>query len=136
MHHRWEKDASELLIRLEQHWREQYTAHELQRRIVAALQSVKQALARDSADARLILAAYRHLLHREAQREELAQANEALRRLLKSLGLAVVVLLPISFITLPALFALAHRLGIELLPGAETAGHDKAQEAPHQSRKK
>jgi len=130
MHYGWEKDASELLIRLEQHWREQYTAHELQRRIVAALHSVKQALARDSADARLIVAAYRHLLHQKARGEELAQANEALRRLLKSLGLAVVVLLPMSFITLPALFALAHSLGIELLPAAETAGKDKAREAP------
>ncbi|MFQ5489038.1 MAG: hypothetical protein ACE5ET_11425 [Gammaproteobacteria bacterium] len=135
MHHGWEKDASELLIRLEQHWREQYTVHELQRRIVAALQSIKQALTRDSADARLILDAYRHLLHHEARQEELAQANEALRRLLKSLGLAVVVLLPMSFITLPALFALAHRLGIGLLPAAETAGNDKTPETHHQSRK-
>ncbi len=136
MHQAWEKDASELLGRIERRWRSRYSAQELQRRIVNVLQAVKLALQRDSADVRLILSAYRRLLRHEIEREELARANEALRRLLKSLGVAVVGLLPLSFITLPALFALAHRLGIELLPAADAAGAGKTPGTSGRSRKK
>jgi len=136
MHRTWEEEGSELLDHIERRWRSHYGVHELQRRIVTALQAVKHALQQDSADARLILSAYRRLPRHEIKREELAQANEALRRLLKSLGVAVVGLLPLSFITLPALFALAHRLGIELLPAANSADGGRAPETPGRSRKK
>jgi len=127
MHPGWEKDAGRLLQHLEKHWRSQYQAKELRQQLTSALLAVQRALEHDTEDARLIVVTYRRHLRHEAQPQELELANEALKRFLKSLGVAAVGLLPLSFITLPVLFGLARHLGIELLPGpiqSMTTGND------------
>jgi len=111
------REAKRLLHRLEQHWQPHYRPEELHQRLTEMLLTIKRALAQDSADARLVVATHRRmLLQHETDPKELERADKALKRLLKSLGVVVVGLLPLSFITLPALFALAHHFGIELLP--------------------
>lgn len=115
-----DKEARRLLKHLEQHWQTQYNRKELYRRLNRVLPLIRQALARDSKDTRKIIITYRRFLKHEVTAEEMTQANAALARILTEMGTVVVSLMPLAFITLPALFALAHHFGIELLPGEST----------------
>jgi len=116
IHTGWEADARQLLQQLEQHWETDIHPDEVRRRIIELLLLIKRALARDSADARFVMITYQRILKHQAKKEEQAQANEALKRLLGELSVMVVSILPFAFVTLPGLFALAHHFGIELLP--------------------
>ena len=51
-----------------------------------------------------------------ASDEELDDANEQLKQLLKSLGLGILIVLPFSPITLPYIFSKAKELNIDLIP--------------------
>ena len=51
-----------------------------------------------------------------ASDEELNDANEQLKQLLKSLGLGILIVLPFSPITLPYIFSKAKELNIDLIP--------------------
>ena len=112
-----EKEARRLLKHLEQHWQTQYNRKELHRRLNRVLPLIRQALARDSKDTRKIIITYRRSLKHEVTAEEITQANAALARILTEMGTVVLSLMPLAFITLPGLFALARHFGIELLPG-------------------
>ncbi|HFD79052.1 MAG TPA: hypothetical protein ENK05_01505 [Gammaproteobacteria bacterium] len=125
MHAGWEKDARQLLQRLEHHWRPHFAGEELRNQLRGTLRAIKRALARDSAEAREVVKTYRRVLRREAGKDEVERANRALLRFLRDMGVVTVGILPMSFITLPALFALAHHLGIELLPDAGDDGAGK-----------
>ena len=127
MHRFSEKEARQLLQRLERHWRPQYGTEELRHELRRSLRTIKHALARDSADARLVIHTWHRLLRHEARQHELDAANRALIRVLKSLGIAVLGVLPLGFITLPAVFGLAHHFGIELVPAGEEPGNDAPQ---------
>ena len=48
--------------------------------------------------------------------EELENANEQLKEILKSLGLGILIVLPFSPITLPYIFSKAKELDIDLIP--------------------
>ncbi len=48
--------------------------------------------------------------------EELENANEQLKEILKSLGLGILIVLPFSPITLPYIFSKAKELNIDLIP--------------------
>ena len=48
--------------------------------------------------------------------EELKNANEQLKEILKSLGLGVLIILPFSPVTLPYIFSKAKELNIDLIP--------------------
>ena len=136
MHREWEKEATELLARLERRWQAEYSPRELRQHLVGALHRLRRALARDTDDARLVVETYRQLLHHQATAETVQQANEALHRLLRDLGLAVLTLLPFSFITLPALFTLAHHLGIELASPETPGGAGQERRMPRPVPKK
>ncbi len=111
-----ERQAAELLAYLEEYWRVHYPELKLHEHLTDMLHAARQALAQDSDDARLIITAYSRSLKHEIKPAELKRANAAVKRLLKSLGLMTVSLMPLSFITLPGLFALARYFDIELLP--------------------
>ena len=118
-----EKDARRLLKHLEQHWQVHYSHYsrkELHRRLNSVLPLIKQALARDSKDTRKIIITYHRSLKHEVTAEEITQANAALARILVEMGAIVVSLMPLAFITLPGLFALARHFDIELLPEKST----------------
>ena len=51
-----------------------------------------------------------------ASEEELDNANEQLKEILKSLGLGILIILPFSPITLPYIFSKAKELNIDLIP--------------------
>ena len=51
-----------------------------------------------------------------ASDEELDDANEQLKQLLKSLGLGILIVLPFSPITLPYIFSKAKEFNIDLIP--------------------
>tara|TARA_B100001057_G_scaffold487443_1_gene570189 strand:- start:481 stop:798 length:318 start_codon:yes stop_codon:yes gene_type:complete len=48
--------------------------------------------------------------------EELENANEQLKEILKSLGLGILIILPFSPVTLPYIFSKAKELNIDLIP--------------------
>ena len=48
--------------------------------------------------------------------EELENANEQLKEILKSLGLGILIVLPFSPVTLPYIFSKAKELNIDLIP--------------------
>ncbi len=116
IHSKLEGDAGQLLRQLEQHWHTDIRPQEVHRRIINLLLLIKRALARDGADARLVVTTYRRLLKHQAGKKEQAQANEALKRILGELSVVTVSILPFAFVTLPGLFALARHFNIELLP--------------------
>jgi len=117
IHSKLEGDAGQLLRQLEQHWRADIRPKEVHQRIINLLLLIKRALARDGADARLVVTTYRRLLRHQAGKKEQTQANEALKRILGELSVVTVSILPFAFVTLPGLFALARHFDIELLPG-------------------
>ena len=51
-----------------------------------------------------------------ASEEELDNANEQLKEILKSLGLGILIVLPFSPVTLPYIFSKAKDLNIDLIP--------------------
>ena len=51
-----------------------------------------------------------------ASEEELDNANEQLKEILKSLGLGILIILPFSPVTLPYVFSKAKELNIDLIP--------------------
>ena len=110
-----EKQAGKLLLSLEEYWQAHYPERGLHERLTEMLYAAREALAQNNADVRLIIATRNRLLRHEISVTEMKKANETVKRLLKSLGIMVVGLLPLSFITLPGLFALAHYSGIDLL---------------------
>lgn len=101
--------------------RQQYSAEEIRRQLSQLLTLLQRQLAGTSADARLVATTYRRVAQRKAEGHEIAAANQALRRLLAELGVAVVGILPGGFITLPALYAVARHYQIELVPGVASA---------------
>lgn len=59
IHSKLEGDAGQLLRQLEQHWRADIRPKEVHQRIINLLLLIKRALARDGADARLVVTIYR-----------------------------------------------------------------------------
>jgi len=117
IHPEWKEDAKQLMQLLEQHWHPELQPDEIRRQLIELLLLIKRELARNSADARLVVRTYRRIIRHQAGREEQARANEAMKRIIGELSVVIIGILPFSFVTLPGLFALAHRFGIELLPG-------------------
>ncbi len=117
----WPPDAARLLAALERHWHPVHSRAEVHRRLHRLLERVREILAQDGADARLVLESYRCMLRQQGQCPDLEAANHALRRLLASLGIAIAGILPLSFVTLPVLIALDRHFGSGLFGG----------EAPH-----
>ena len=133
MHIREHVNPKELVARLETDWRSRLQPQALHAEIRATLQRIKEELARDSDDARLVLHVYHHWLQGQAGTEELERANRALEHIVADLGLFILAAMPLGFITLPAVFALARHFGVDLAThppeGGDTHGagdgHDR-----------
>ena len=63
-----------------------------------------------------MLEQYAKYLSGDATKEEMKQANEQFRQLLKTLGVGAFLILPGSVITLPLIVMLGKKFGINLLP--------------------
>lgn len=88
----------------------------LRARVVSQLGRLRDALAQESADARLIVATYNRYRRGQADSAELARANERLRKLLKLIGIGTLGVLPFSFVTIPVVVQLGRRFGVDVLP--------------------
>lgn len=96
-------------------WVKNKSLTESLRKSMLVLQS---GLAQEKEETKQMLQVYRKFTQGEATKEELKEANEQFVDVLRSLGLSVVVILPFSPITLPAIVTLGHKLGIDILPSA------------------
>jgi len=111
-----EAEAHEMVRMLELHWHRRFQPQEIRQRVVALLERLKEALARDNADAHFVVQTYQRLLHHQALEEEVELANQVLKRMVAELSVVVVSILPFAFITLPGVLALARHYGVDLLP--------------------
>lgn len=79
---------------------------------------LKNGLSQEKDETKKMLQTYRKFTTGEATEKEMQEANEQFVDVLRSLGLSVVVILPFSPVTLPALVKLGDKLGIDILPSA------------------
>lgn len=114
MKHYFNIDPQDLLTRLESHWQPKYQANALHEKISHSLKQLKKELARDNDEARMVMRVYRKSLHEELSPDELQQANQALEHIIADLGLFILATLPLGFVTLPTVIALARHFDIDL----------------------
>lgn len=79
---------------------------------------LKNGLSQEKDETKKMLLTYRKFTTGEATEAEMQEANEQFVDVLRSLGLSIVVILPFSPVTLPALVKLGDKLGIDILPSA------------------
>lgn len=77
---------------------------------------LKRGLAQETVETKKMLQVYHRYTQGEVTEQELQEANRQFGNVLKSLGLSIVVILPFSPITLPALVKLGDKLGVDILP--------------------
>ena len=70
-----------------------------------------------------MLDTYRKYLLGQASDAEMQLANEQFRDVLRGLGLSIVVILPFSPITIPAIVKLGERFGVTVLPSSFSVEH-------------
>lgn len=82
----------------------------------AGLEMLKANLAKEGAASKEMLRSYCRFSRNEATRDELIRANRQFRSFLKTMGLGALCILPGSVVTLPAIFRVAKKAGIDLFP--------------------
>ena len=80
------------------------------------LKKLQQSFLTENAQNKKMLDIYIKYAEGSASEEELDNANEQLKEILKSLGLGIWIILPFSPITLPYIFSKAKELNIDLIP--------------------
>lgn len=81
-----------------------------------SLQKLKVGLSKESEQTQEMLEIYKKQLKGEASREEIQEANQQFRDVLKGLGLGFLLVLPFSPLTLPLVIKLGEKIGIDVLP--------------------
>jgi len=87
-------------------------------------QALKAHLAEESDETKVMLDIYQRSLEGKATKEELHEANEQFKDLLRIAGLGTLVVLPGSVLLIPLAIAGANRFGIRLLPSSFAKGKD------------
>lgn len=82
------------------------------------LEKIKAALAEESEQTKEMLDVYQRFLQGQASAEEMDAANEQFKSFLKTIGLGVLVVLPFSPITIPAIVIFAKKYGVDILPNS------------------
>ena len=83
-----------------------------------SLKTLKAGLAEESDETKQMLQTYLNYTKGEVSKEEMEQANEQFRDLLRAMGLTVFVALPFAPVTIPFLVKLGEMLGVTILPSA------------------
>ena len=81
-----------------------------------ALEKLQQSFLTENIQNKKMLDIYIKYAEGNASEEELDNANEQLKEILKSLGLGILIVLPFSPVTLPYIFSKAKYLNIDLIP--------------------
>ena len=89
--------------------------------IKRSLLAVKQGLAQESRETKVMLSTYKQFTLGKATTEEMEEANKQFVDVVRGLGLGVLAVLPFSPITLPFVVKLGEKLGVNVLPSAFTA---------------
>ena len=80
------------------------------------LNKLQQSFLTENVQNKKMLDVYIKYVEGNVSEEELENANEQLKEILKSLGLGILIVLPFSPITLPYIFSKAKELNIDLIP--------------------
>ena len=80
------------------------------------LKKLQQSFLTENIQNKKMLDIYIKYAEGDVTEEELKNANEQLKEILKSLGLGVLIILPFSPVTLPYIFSKAKELNIDLIP--------------------
>lgn len=91
---------------------------ELLSRVKQSLVTLKKALAQETTETKVMLSTYQRYRKGMATEEEMREANEQFKDLLRGLGLSVFAILPFSPITIPAIVKLGRKVGVEVLPSS------------------
>ncbi|MGJ8692244.1 MAG: hypothetical protein ACSHW0_07160 [Thalassotalea sp.] len=94
---------------------------------------LRQALAQEKAETKIMLAIYRKHTFGKATKEELTIANKQFIDILKGLGLGIFAILPLAPITIPIIVKLARLVGVDLIPSAFTQPEHKIKKPPEES---
>lgn len=110
----------EIFIRVKTAFRQRVLVNrrELMARVKQSLIALKQALAQEKAETKVMLSTYQRYRKGLASEEEMREANEQFKDLLRGLGLSVFAIMPFSPITIPAIVKLGQKVGIEVLPSS------------------
>jgi hypothetical protein len=77
---------------------------------------LKNILAAENSNTKAIFSTYGKYINNSATKEEMEEANDKFRDLVKAIGLGSLLIIPGTVITLPIILISARKLGIELLP--------------------
>ena len=80
------------------------------------LNKLQQSFLTENIQNKKMLDVYIKYVEGNVTEEELENANEQLKEILKSLGLGILIVLPFSPVTLPYIFSKAKELNIDLIP--------------------
>jgi|TARA_B100001769_G_scaffold237140_1_gene202300 hypothetical protein len=80
------------------------------------LNKLQQSFLTENIQNKKMLDVYIKYVEGNVSEEELENANEQLKEILKSLGLGILIVLPFSPVTLPYIFSKAKELNIDLIP--------------------
>ena len=80
------------------------------------LKKLQQSFLTENIQNKKMLDIYIKYAEGDVSEEELNNANEQLKEILKSFGLGILIVLPFSPITLPYIFSKAKELNIDLIP--------------------
>jgi hypothetical protein len=86
--------------------------------IKRSLLSVKQGLAQESRETKVMLATYKRFTEGRASKLEMKEANKQFVDVIRGLGLGVLAVLPFSPITLPLVVKFGEKIGVNVLPSA------------------
>jgi len=79
---------------------------------------LKEALAQEKQETKDMLVTYKRYTRKQANREELREANRQFGDLLKGLGLGMFAVLPFAPITIPIVVKLGKVVGVDVLPSS------------------
>ncbi len=82
------------------------------------LLKLKHILAQEGKETKHMLEVYLRFTRGKAEIEEMKQANDQFKDLLKSAGLGVFIVLPFAPVTIPLVVKFARKIGVELLPNS------------------
>jgi hypothetical protein len=86
--------------------------------MVENFDKIKNALSEENEETQKMLNIYFRFGQGKATHDEMEQANEQFRSMLKTLGLGVLLILPFAPLTLPLVVKLGKSLGIDVLPNS------------------
>ncbi|MFQ3189834.1 MAG: hypothetical protein ACI936_000960 [Paraglaciecola sp.] len=86
------------------------------------LLTVKQGLAQESRETKIMLITYQRFTRGQASKLEMEEANKQFVDVIRGLGLGVLAVLPFSPITLPFVVKLGEKIGVSVLPSAFMLG--------------